>query len=263
MSDMIQQTQQDNGVVIITFDRPEKLNALDIPAMIAFRDAIQGLQEKSEDELRAVVLTGAGDKAFCSGGDLVALSNHPSADDARYFIQVMGEALNLLETLPVPVIAAINGYALGGGSEMALACDIRIAGSKARFGMIQIENALIPGFGGGQRLLRTVGYALAIELLLESITLTAAEAQQIHLINQVVDAGTALDTALFLANDFAARSPAVVRAIKHLLLAGLRHPYAEAQRIEQELFPGLWEAKEHREAVERFLKRRSDQPQKE
>ena len=152
-----------DGVTILTFNRPETRNALDLETMQAFRDAVDDLAHESK--LRAVILTGAGSDAFCSGGDLIELSGYPSEADARNMIGLMGDALLKLERLPVPVIAAINGYALGGGSEVAMACDLRIADGTARMAFVQIRMALTPGWGAGQRLLRLVGYARAMRVI--------------------------------------------------------------------------------------------------
>jgi enoyl-CoA hydratase len=202
-----------------------------------------------------VILTGTGHDAFCSGGDLIELSAYPSEDDARNMIGLMGDALLKLERLPVPVIAAINGYALGGGSEVAMACDLRIADETARMAFVQIRMALTPGWGAGQRLLRLVGYARAMELLLRGNVMQGAELATAGLVNQVVETGGALPYALQLAEQIAASPPDVVRGIKQLLQAGLNQPYEQALQIEREIFPPLWAADAHLQAVEQFLNR--------
>ncbi|MDX1995403.1 MAG: enoyl-CoA hydratase/isomerase family protein [bacterium] len=247
--------QHSNGVAVITFNRPDALNALNLATMQQFAETVTHLNQATES-LRAVILTGAGTQAFCSGGDLVELSRYPSQDDARAFITLMGNALLMLERLPVPVIGAINGYALGGGSEIALACDLRIADESVRLGFVQIKNAVIPGWGGGQRLLRLVGYSRALELLVTARPLSAAEAHTLGLVNRVVGTGAALEHAVEMAEKIAAQPPDVVRAIKALLQAGLTQPYEDALRLERDLFPPLWAAEAHLQAVENFLNRR-------
>lgn len=242
-----------DGVTVLTFNRPQARNALNLTTMQHFAQAVTTLAEMPQ--VRAVILTGAGEAAFCSGGDLVELSRYPTEDDARAFITVMGDALLALERLTVPVIAAINGYALGGGSEIAMACDLRFADEKARMGFVQIQIALTPGWGAGQRLLRQVGYAKALEVLLDGHAMSAPELLATGLVNRVVEAGQALPHALAFAQKIAAAPPDVVRAIKALLRAGLTQPYDAALQFERDLFPPLWAAEPHLAAVERFLKR--------
>lgn len=240
-------------ISVLRFNRPDALNALNIATMQQFAEAVQSLVER--DDLRAVIVTGAGERAFSSGGDLYELAQRPTADDARHFITIMGDALLGLERLPVPVIAAINGYALGGGSEIALACDLRIVDEAARMGFVQINMGLTPGWGAGQRLLRLVGYSRAMQILLEGRVMTAGELQANGLVNDIVPAGKALDAALSLARQIASRPPDVVRGIKALLQAGLNAPYDHALRVERDIFPPLWAADAHHQAVEAFLKR--------
>jgi enoyl-CoA hydratase/carnithine racemase len=242
-----------DGVTILTFNRPETRNALDLETMQAFRDAVDDLERESS--LRAVILTGAGQDAFCSGGDLIELSGYPSEADAWNMIELTGDALLKLERLPVPVIAAINGYALGGGSEVAMACDLRIADETARMAFVQIRMGLTPGWGAGQRLLRLVGYTRAMELLLRGNIMQDAELIKAGLVNQVVEAGNALPHALKFAEQIAASPPDVVRGVKQLLQAGLNHPYEQALQIERDIFPPLWAADAHLQAVETFLNR--------
>lgn len=243
----------DDGIVTLTFNRPQARNAINLATMRRFAQVVYDLADLPD--LRAVIVTGAGTTAFCSGGDLVELAQHPSEDDARAFITVMGDALRGLERLPVPVIAAINGYALGGGSEIAMACDLRIIDDKARMGFVQVHMALTPGWGAGQRLLRLVGYARAMEILLEGRAMDADELLVHGLVNQMVESGNALPAALEFARKIASVPPDVVRSIKALLLAGLTYPYDEALKLERDIFPPLWAAEPHLRAVERFLKR--------
>ncbi len=254
MTDKILFDQQPNGIGILTFNRPSAKNALDLEAMRAFMAHIHRLQ--NDTRLRVLIITGAGHEAFCSGGDLVELSQHTSQDDARHFIGIMGEALLALERLPVPVIGAINGYALGGGSEIAVACDIRFVDESVRLGFVQVKMALTPGWGAGQRLLRVVGYARALELLLSGRILHAPEVLALGLANSIAPKGDALASAMQFAQTIAQTDPNVIVGMKALLQAGLHQPYEDALRVEKELFPPLWSADAHIQAVGAFLKRR-------
>lgn len=259
MTETLRFEKQDNGVVVITFNRPNSLNAMTLAMMDAFADAVNKLSR--DDSVRAVILTGAGTSAFCSGGDLYELSQRPTEQDARDFITVMGDALLRLERLPVPVIAAINGYALGGGSEIAVACDMRIVDEKARMGFVQIRLALTPGWGAGQRLLRMVGYAKAMDVLLHGHVMHAPEIDRLGLANKVVEEGTALEHALNFTRHIAQHPPDVVRAVKRLLQAGLHQPYDYALQVERDLFPPLWAADPHLDAVDAFLKKDQERKQ--
>lgn len=256
MSETIQLRQHDAGLYVITFNRPEALNALNLEAMAAFHATIKQLQEASD--LRVLVVTGQGERAFCSGGDLRELGQHPTEDDARHFITTMGDALLMMEQLPVPVIAAVNGYALGGGSEIALACDIRIVDTSVRMGLVQIDMALTPGWGAGQRLLRLVGYSKAMEMLLRGTTLRADELRGLGLANRITNTGEALTAALEFAQVVSEQPPNVVHGIKALLQAGLNQSYEAALQTEREIFPPLWAADEHLVAVETFLNRQAN-----
>lgn len=255
MSDTLVYEAHSSGVAVLQFNRPEALNALSLDMMERFADCVRMLGER--EDLRAVVLCGAGERAFCSGGDLRQLRNYPDEADARAMITLMGDALLGLEQLPVPVIGAINGYALGGGSEIALACDMRIVDERVRMGMVQISMGLTPGWGAGQRLLRAVGYARAMALLLKGNTLNAEQLDALHLVNAIVPGGEAFKHAMALADSIATRPPAVVRAIKQLLQAGLHEPYLEALTTERDLFPPLWADDAHLQAVEDFFVRQA------
>lgn len=255
MTTKLLQHEAETGVHVLTFNRPAAHNALDLEMMFALREAILRLGE--EPELRAVILTGAGGASFCSGGDLQELRTRTSEADALEMITLMGDALLALERLPVPVIAAINGYALGGGSEVALACDLRIVDEKVRMGMVQARMGVTPGWGGGQRLLRTVGYTRALEILLRGQPMHAPQLRELGLVNEVVEEGRALEAALGFARRIARTAPEVVRGIKALLQAGLRQSYEEALQSERAIFPPLWAGPAHLEAVEDFFRQQA------
>lgn len=242
-----------DGVGILTIARPQRRNALDSATMRLLADTIQALT--TDSRVRVLIVTGAGEDAFCSGGDLEDLSGRLSADDATQMIELMGETLLRLERLPYPVIAAINGYALGGGSELALACDIRVVDQRARLGFIHLRRGLIPGWGGGQRLLRLVGYARALELLMRAQPLHADEIVSLGLAMTVTPPGETLAGALTLARQIVTLDQAAVVAAKQMLQAGLNLPYEAALARERSLFPSLWTGETHLAAMRAFTER--------
>lgn len=251
MSDFIHLTHTPNGIFTLTFNRPAAYNAFNWAMMRQFAEAIMALQR--DPSLRVLILTGAEPSAFCSGADIAEFSTEASAQDGAAMSQLMSDTLLDLERLPVPVIGAINGYALGGGSEIALACDLRIVDEGVRFGMVQMRMGVTPGWGAGQRLLRLVGYAKAMEILLRAETLKAPDLLALGLANQVVEAGQALSHAQTFAEQIAQSPPDVVRSIKTLLQAGMTQPYDKALQIERAQFPPLWAGEAHLQAVEKFL----------
>ena len=250
------QDRYDNHIAVLTFNRPKQLNALDLQTMGEFASAIDALSQ--DEDLRVLILTGTGTRAFSTGGDLNDLTDKNTEEDARHFITLMGDALLKMEQLPIPVVAAINGYALGGGAEIALACDMRIVDEKARLGMVQLRMGVTPGWGAGQRLLRLVGYPRAMQILLRAHVIHAPEIKELGLSTNIVSAGTAFDHALAFARHIIQSPAETVRGIKQLLQAGLNHTYEDALKIEREIFPPLWASEAHQQAVEDFLDRQRE-----
>lgn len=249
------------GIATVTFDRPGVLNALDFAAMERFAAIVAGLHDQLADHaspVRVVILTGAGRTAFSTGGDVRALAEHRDAADGARLGRIMGGALLALERLPVPVIAAVNGHALGGGSELALACDLRVVDEDVKLGMVHARLALIPGWGGGQRLLRLVGYGRALGMMLAARPYSAAELQALGLVHQVAPPGEALPAARALAARIVEHDAATVRAIKGLLRDGCALPYDEALAAERARLPEQWASEAHWIAVDRFLARKRD-----
>lgn len=243
------------GIYCLEVSRPEVRNALDWETMNAFAQAVEAAH--AERDLKALILTGKGD-TFIAGGDLKALHAYTTRSDGARLSRQMTSALNRLEALPCPVIAAVNGPARGGGAEIALACDLRILAEDADLGFVQVSLGLIPGWGGGQRLLRLVGYAQALGCLATGEIIPAAKALELRLANVVVPAGEAFEYALLVARQISAHPPAAVSAAKHLLQAGLYQPPAAAAAFEAALFPDLWASPAHLQAVERFFDRGTD-----
>ncbi len=250
---VVQLNEVSEHIAVLRVSRPRVRNALDWAAMEAFAAAVE--QAHASEDLRALILTGAGD-VFIAGGDLRALHGASGEEDGWRLTSLMTDALNRLEMLPCPVIAALNGPARGGGAEIALACDLRVAAENADLSFAQITLGLTPGWGGGQRLLRLVGYSRALEWLSTGQVLTASEMLAYGLVNRVAPAGEALSVALELAGRITQYAPEAVRAVKRLLRAGLDLPPALAASQEQRLFPPLWASPVHHQAVARWLERK-------
>ncbi len=244
------------GLVTFTINRPQARNALDLATQNQFLEALHEVTQDSST--RVLIITGAGEQAFCAGGDLLELAQYTDESDGEILTSIMGDALNLLENAPFPSIAAINGDAFGGGCELALACDLRLIAPHAKLSFVQLRMGLTPGWGAGQRLLRLVGYSQSLYLLLSAQAQTAAAALQLGLVNQVVDEGSVLAAAHHLAAGIAALDQAGVAAVKRVLRYGLTLPYPEAQAAERAEFPPLWAAPAHLAAVEAFLNRKKE-----
>ncbi|HLC03587.1 MAG TPA: enoyl-CoA hydratase/isomerase family protein [Anaerolineales bacterium] len=247
-----------DGIGVITMNRPEARNALTWEAMESFSQAIDGAHAV-ESSLRALVVTGA-EGAFCAGGDLFELDGYPTRLDGARLADIMGEALERLEALPIPTVAAMEGPALGGGAEVALACDIRVMAEGATIGMMHVRLGICPAWGGGQRLLRLVGYSRALEWLAAGRVFTASEALTYGLTNQIAPEGTAMDAAMALAETIVRQDPQAVRAIKRLARAGIELRPGQAAAAERAEFPDLWAAPAHLEASARFVARKNHRP---
>ncbi|MBI4589284.1 MAG: enoyl-CoA hydratase/isomerase family protein, partial [Candidatus Rokubacteria bacterium] len=220
---------REGGVVVLTIDRPEVKNALDLETIEALAEVVDGLGR--DPPLRAMVVTGAG-REFISGGDLKDFLRLDDPQSGKRMAQRMQAVLARLEALEAPVIAAMEGVALGGGAEVSLACDMRIASASVRIAFKQVSLGIMVGWGGGQRLLRLVGRGKALRLLLTGTTLTAEEAVRIGLVDEVVPTGEALGAALSLARQIAAQPAAAVRATKRALHHGAELGRAEAAAFE-------------------------------
>lgn len=239
-----------DGVGVMQIDRPEVMNALNWTAMEAFRDTVRAVRD--DKRVRALVVTGEGDRTFVSGGDLQELQHYPEEQDGRRLADLMGDALHDLDRIEIPVVAAINGHSRGGGCEIAVACDIRIATEKASLGFVHVRQGITTAWGGAQRLKRLVGYGRAAELLLTGRVISSEEALQIGLVEQIVPVGQALETARKLAATIAAHPPQAVRALKRLI----RLEVSDAFAAEREMLAQLWATADHLEAVRAFLEKR-------
>jgi len=238
------------GISVLEVSRPQVRNALDWDAMDAFAIAVE--EAHGDMNLRALIVTAAGD-AFIAGGDLKALHSCSAEDDGWQLSRKMTNALRRLEMLPCPVIAAIKGPARGGGGEIALACDLRIVAENANLGFVQVALGLVPGWGGGQRLLRLVGYSRSLDWLATGRVLSAQEMLTHGLANRITPEEDVYSQSIELARSISKNPPEAVRAIKRLLRAGVSMPPATAEGIEQAEFPPLWASDTHLDAVRSWL----------
>jgi len=254
MSDDQVLTSRDGAVATVTVNRPAVLNALDARTVLTLTGVMADLGR--DEEIRCVVLTGAGDRAFVAGADIDELARlTPTGARA---VSVAGHRLcALIEGLGKPVIAAINGFALGGGCEIAMACTFRIAVTTAKLGQPEIALGLIPGFGGTQRLPRLVGRGRALELLLTGAPIDAEEARRIGLVNRVVPPAALADEMWRLAVTLAAQAPVAVRHILESVHRGLDMPLAEAAAFEASMFGLVYASEDVREGTTAFLEKRT------
>ena len=219
------------GLAIVTIDRPEALNALNNALLQELKDMFTELRD--DEEVRAIILTGAG-KAFVAGADIAAM-NAMTPIEGREMMILGHSLMDLIEDMEKPVIAAVNGFALGGGCELSMACDIRIASEKAKFGQPETGLGIIPGFGGTQRLPRLVGKSMAKYLLFTSDVIDAERAEQIGLVEKVVPVGALMEEAEKVARRIMANGPIAVGLVKKAVNKGYDLPLREATSLEIEL----------------------------
>ena len=242
-----------NAISYVTINRPEKLNAMNRKVMEELFDCFQALQ--MDEEVRVVILTGSGEKAFVAGADIneLALQGPVEGKETARFGQ---QVLDLIENLGKPVIAAINGFAVGGGCELAMACTLRIAADTARLGQPEVKIGLLPGYGGSQRLPRLVGKCRALELILTGEPITAPEAHRMGLVNQVVPAPELLAAAEKLARKIIANAPLAIRFALEAVNHGMEMSAAEGRFLEATLFGLCCTTADMKEGTRAFLEKR-------
>jgi len=247
-------TEKSGAAVRVTVNRPEKLNALNAQVIAELERCFQTLRE--DREVRAVILTGAGEKAFVAGADIGEIASLTPLE-AREFAQRGQKVFDQIENLGKPVIAAVNGYALGGGCELAMACTLRIASENARFGQPETKLGLIPGYGGTQRLARLLGKGRALELLASGEPISAQEAYRVGLVNQVVPAKDLIPACEALAGKIVANAPLAVKFVLEAVNRGMEMPLAEGLALEASLFGLCCATEDMKEGTQAFLDKRS------
>jgi enoyl-CoA hydratase len=242
---------REDAVAFVTVDRPDALNALDVATLTMLRDELSAIA--GNDDVRVVVLTGAGDRAFIAGADIKYMSGL-GVENATAWGALGHEVGRLLETMAKPTIAAVNGFALGGGCEVALACDIRYAASTAKLGQPEVNLGIIPGWGGTQRLARVCGLGVAKELIFTGRTVDADEALRIGLVNAVHD--PVLDKARETAQLLATKSPVAIRVMKLLANRALGGDHGANLNAEAESFGELFSSDDAQEGLAAFVEKR-------
>ncbi|MCP5059740.1 MAG: hypothetical protein GY937_23805 [bacterium] len=250
---------REGPVAILTIDRPKVHNALDFETSDALTEA--WIQFRDDDGLRVAILTGAGERAFCAGADLRGVGDFykmlSPSERLRRSEQVPGlGGITKNLTIDKPTIAAVNGFCLAGGLEIALACDLRIASENASFGLPEVTRGIIPGAGGTQRLPRLVGPERALDLILSGRRIDATEAERIGLVSRVVPQAELLGEALAIARTIAENGPLAVRAAKAAVWRGLEGPLEEGLRLEQLLAEPVRQSEDAQEGPRAFLEKR-------
>jgi enoyl-CoA hydratase len=243
--------EREGAVAVVTVDRPDALNALDVSTLTELRDLLRQLAD--DPEVRVVILTGAGEKAFVAGADIKYMSGL-DVDEAKAWGALGHETGRLLETMPKPTIAAVNGFALGGGCELALACDIRYGSSAAKLGQPEVNLGIIPGWGGTQRLARVCGLGVAKELIFTGRIVNAEEALRIGLLNGIHD--PVLEQAHETANLLASKGPLSLRLMKELANKALGGDHAANLDAEADSFAELFASEDAREGLAAFVEKR-------
>ncbi len=242
------------NIAVITINREKALNALNSEVLDDLEKVFDGVDI---NEVRCLILTGAGEKSFVAGADIGEMSTLTKAE-GEAFGKKGNDVFRKIETFPIPVIAAINGFALGGGCEISMSCDFRICSENAMFGQPEVGLGITPGFGGTQRLARTVGVGMAKQLIYTARNIDAAEALRIGLVNQVVPQAELMATAEKLASTIAGNAPIAVRACKKAINDGLQTDIDAALVIEEKLFGSCFESYDQREGMANFLRKKDD-----
>lgn len=240
-----------NKTAVITLNRPESLNALDSHFFSEMNSILDSIS--TNQSLRALIITGEG-KAFVAGADIAEMENF-NQQQAFEFSRIGHETFNRLESLPFPVIAAVNGFALGGGCELAMACDFRIASTKAKFGQPEVSLGLIPGFAGTQRLARHAGPGNAMYLLMTGELIDAEEALRMGIVQKITEPEQLMDEALKIADQIGTKGPQAIKQVKKVTHTGVLDGFSVGSALEMEEFSKLFE-KEGKEGMRAFLEKR-------
>ena len=249
-------TEVQGAVEIITIDRPKALNALNPEVLADLKAAFEAVDQSA---IRCIVLTGEGDKSFVAGADIGSMSTMTKAE-GEAFGKLGNDVFLMVESFPIPVIAAVNGFALGGGNELAMSCDIRICSDNAVFGQPEVGLGITPGFGGTQRLARLVGMGMAKQLVYSALNIKADEAYRIGLVNAVYPQAELMENVLKLANKIAKNAPIAVRNCKKAINDGISLPIEKAVEVEEKLFGDCFETHDQKAGMACFLSREKPKP---
>jgi enoyl-CoA hydratase len=247
-------TENRDGILVVFIDRPKSLNALNAQTIDELRQAFDAARDDAS--VKGVIVTGGGEKAFVAGADINELAQMTPIT-GKAVAEKGQRVFRAIEKYPKPVIAAINGFALGGGCELALACHIRIASEKAQLGLPEVTLGIIPGYGGTQRMARLLGKGKALELILTGDRIGAAEAERIGLVNKVVPADQLMTVAEEMARTIAKRGPIAVRCAIEAVMSGSEMPFEEGQFLEATLFGLLASTEDMKEGMAAFLEKRA------
>lgn len=253
MDHQIVVTENFEGIGLITINRPDKLNALNGEVIEKLHTVFGDL--KSDPGIRGIIITGAGEKSFVAGADISQFPDY-GPQEAKQMSLKGQDLLNHIEHFPKPVVAALNGLALGGGLELAMACHIRIAVKSARFGQPEVKLGIIPGYGGTQRLARLVGKGRALELLMRGNMITAQEAKDMGLVNQVVSQEELIEVSMKILREILANGPIAVKTVIEAVNHGLNLPFEDACILEANLFATLFSTIDQKEGAKAFLEKR-------
>ncbi|MEH6942828.1 enoyl-CoA hydratase [Bacillus sp. JJ722] len=253
MSQIIVYEQNDEGIVTITLNRSNAANALNQELLVQFNEILDTISNDST--VRCVIITGSGEKAFCAGADLKerkGLANH----EVEKAVSQIRDTFSKLEALPQPVIAAMNGVAFGGGLELALACDLRISSTSARFGLTETSLAIIPGAGGTQRLPRLIGVAKAKELIYTAARIDSVEAEKIGLISRAVESSLLLQEAFLLANRIVQNGPIALKQAKKAIHHGMETDLQTGLKVEEWCYSATIPTNDRLEGLQAFSEKR-------
>jgi len=252
MSDVLLLEKLEGRVGLLTVNRPDKMNALNREVRESLFQTLEAIRH--DDDIRVVVITGAGDRAFIAGADIAEFKDAGAVEQYRSMQE--SDIYSLMEDFPKPIIAMINGYCLGGGCELSMACDIRIASNRAKLGQPEVNLGIIPGGGGTQRLPRLVGEGRASLMIMSGVLIGADEALDIGLVDSVFPPEELREKALEIARTIAAKSPVALQAAKESILAARRMPLDEGLKFERAWFGLLFSTEDKEEGVGAFLEKR-------
>lgn len=247
--------KKENGIGFVTINRPKALNALNSETLTEI--GVMFDQIENDDEIRVVILTGSGEKSFVAGADISEMKDK-NGMEGRKFGLLGNSTFRKIETLSKPVIAAVNGFALGGGCEISMACDIRIASANAKFSQPEVGLGIMPGFGGTQRLARLVGMGMAKEMIYTTRMIDSKEAYRIGLVNKVVEQVQLLEEATKLAKDIMKNAPIGVMLSKQAINRGMQVDMDTAINFEAELFGACFSTEDQTEGMDAFLTKRKE-----